>query len=90
MARLLIEHGADAAAQSEDGTTPRHRVSEEGHVDVARFLIEHRTSVAGQGMDGTIPLHWGPFQRTMLVAVVLCLVSVGVMWIWPHHGLAAK
>ena len=53
MARLLIEHGADAAAQSKDGMTPLHRASEKGQVDVARLLIEHGTNATAQSEDGT-------------------------------------
>ena len=57
LARLLIEHGANVAAQSEDGTTPLHVASGEGHVDLARFLIEHGADVAAQSKDATTPLH---------------------------------
>ena len=41
LARLLIEHGTDATAQNNYGTTPLHWASFKGHVDVARLLIEH-------------------------------------------------
>ena len=57
VSRLLIEHGADAAAQSKDRTTPLHRASFWGHVDVARLLIEHGADVAAQNKDGMTPLH---------------------------------
>ena len=46
VARLLIEHGADAVAQSKDGTTPLHQASERGHVNVAQLLIEHGADAA--------------------------------------------
>jgi len=51
------EHGADAAAQRKDGTTPLHRASEQGHMDVTRLLIEHGADVTAQSKDGTTPLH---------------------------------
>jgi len=57
LTRLLIEHGADAAAQNDDGTTPLHEASEGGHVDLARLLIEHGADVAAQTKYGTTPLH---------------------------------
>jgi len=57
VARLLIEHGADATAQNKDGTTPLHRASERGDVDVARLLIEHGADATAQGMHGRTPLH---------------------------------
>ena len=57
LARLLIEYGADAAAQSKDGTTPLHLASEGGHVDLDRLLIEHGADVAAQSKAGMTPLH---------------------------------
>ena len=56
--RLLIQHGADLAAQAKDGWTPLHWASEEGHVEVVRLLIEHGADLAAQGEDGSTPLHW--------------------------------
>jgi len=35
------EHGADAAAQAEDGQTPLHCVFQEGHVVLSRLLLEY-------------------------------------------------
>jgi len=57
VAQSLVEHGADAAAQSEDGRTPLHFASEWGHLDVARFLVEHGMNAAAQTEDGRTPLH---------------------------------
>ena len=57
LVRLLFKHGADVAAQSDDGTTPLHEASFGGHVDVARLLIEHGADAAAQSKDGTTPLH---------------------------------
>ena len=49
---FLIEHGADATAQSKDKTTPLHKASEGGHLDVSQLLIEHGADVQAQSMDG--------------------------------------
>ena len=57
LARLLIEHSADVAAQDEDGTTPLYGASSWGRVDLARLLIEHGADVAAQSNNGTTPLH---------------------------------
>ena len=56
--RLLIEHGANVAAQDDDGWTPLHRASERGHVALAQLLIEHGADVAARDEDGWTPLHW--------------------------------
>jgi len=55
--RLLVEHGADRAAQDKDGWTPLHRASERGHVEVARILVEGGADLAIQDKDGSTPLH---------------------------------
>ena len=57
LTRLLIEHGADAAAKSEDRMTPLHEASKGGHVDVARLLIKHGADMAAQCESGATPLH---------------------------------
>jgi len=71
VARLLIEHGADATIQSKDGTTPLHQASQCGHVDVARILIEHGADATAQSKDGTTPLHrasqWGRVDVAQLL-----------------------
>ena len=45
IARLLIEHGADVAAQDKHGLTPLHWAARCGHVGLARLLIEHGADV---------------------------------------------
>jgi len=71
VARLLIEHGADATAQSNDGTSPLHRASLWGHVDLALLLIEHGADATAQSNDGMTPLHhtseWGHVDLARLL-----------------------
>jgi ankyrin repeat protein len=55
--RLLIEHGADIAAQGRDRNTPLHEASINGHVDVARLLIEHGADIAARSVLESSPLH---------------------------------
>ena len=52
VARILIEHGADAAAKDNLGSTPLHRASESGHVELARFLVKHGADVAAKDQGG--------------------------------------
>jgi len=47
-ANLLVEYGADAAAQDRKGRTALHLASEWGHVEVARLLVEHGADVTAQ------------------------------------------
>jgi ankyrin repeat protein len=60
VARLLIEHGADATAQSKYGTTPLHGASRE---EVARLLLEHGADATAQTSDGSTPLHHASRKR---------------------------
>jgi len=54
--RLLVEHGADVTAQTNDGSTPLHVASRHGCVAVAQFLIEHGADVTAEDKDGLSPL----------------------------------
>jgi serine/threonine-protein phosphatase 6 regulatory ankyrin repeat subunit B len=71
-ARMLIEYGADVAAQDKDGFTPLHLVSQ---AEVASMLIEHGADVAAQDKDGETPLHLA--SRAIDVGVVRMLIEHG-------------
>ena len=71
VARLLIEHGADVASQSEHGTTPLHLASYGGHVGLSRLLIEYGADAAAPGTDETTPLHRASFGGHVDVARLL-------------------
>lgn len=55
--RLLVERGADVAAQDHDGLTPLHLASSWGHMDLAYLLVERGACVTAQGKHGLTPLH---------------------------------
>jgi len=57
LARLLIEHGADATAQNKHGMTPLHQASQHGNEDLAQFLAEHDVVGVTQDEHGLAPLH---------------------------------
>src|SRR6267142_1881375 len=58
VARILVEHDADVAAQTEDGRAPVHTVSQQGHVELVRLmLIKNGAIVEAQTKDGETPLH---------------------------------
>ena len=56
-ARMLIERGADLAAQNKDGETPLHLAVRKGEVDVARMLFECGADITARNKDGETPLH---------------------------------
>ena len=45
IARLLLEHAADANARDRHGITPLHKVVERGNFDIAQLLINHGADV---------------------------------------------
>ena len=57
LARSLVEHGADARAEDEGGSTLLHQASQFDHVDVAGFLIDRGADATAQEEDGSAPLH---------------------------------
>ncbi len=59
LARFLVEHGADVAAQDKEGWTLLHWASESGHVGVEQFLVGYGADVAAQDKGGFTPLHGG-------------------------------
>jgi ankyrin repeat protein len=69
VALVLLEHGADLAAQTEDGSTPLHASSD---VEVARLLLEHGADATARDKNGSTPLH-----RTLNVEVARLLLEHG-------------
>ena len=71
LVRLLIEHGADAGAQTKSGTTPLLRASFQGDVVMARLLIEHDANVAAKNEYGATLLYWASEQGDVDMARLL-------------------
>jgi ankyrin repeat protein len=57
IAWILLKHGADATAQTEDGWTPLHGAASQGYVELARYLVEHGADTTARTVDGWTPLH---------------------------------
>ena len=55
--RLLIDHGADVAAQDETHSTPLHLAAFWCNVEAVRLLIEHGDDVTAQDGNHRTPLH---------------------------------
>jgi len=77
-ARLLVQHGADARAQTESGETPLHWASYRGHVEVARLLVEHGADLGAQTKLVGTPLHWASYRGHVEVARLLVEHSADV------------
>ena len=54
---MLIERGADVSAQNQNGETPLHLASREGHAEVVGMLIECGADLSAQGEYEDTPLH---------------------------------
>ena len=56
MAKLLLDHGADARAARHDGDTALLLAAHGGHEAVAQLLLQHGADVAAASNDGTTAL----------------------------------
>ena len=71
IARLLLEHGADANAHDGYKRNPLHLPSGTGLLDVARVLLDHGADPNGQNGDKNTPLHRASRNGHVDVARVL-------------------
>ena len=54
--RLLLDRGADPNLPKKDGSTPLHRASQLGEIEIVRLLVKHGASVEAQDERGKSPL----------------------------------
>ncbi|KAH8987324.1 ankyrin repeat-containing domain protein [Lactarius akahatsu] len=57
LARLLLEHGADANIRTTDESTLLHHVALYGYFELARVLLDYGANVNTVNKHGTTPLH---------------------------------
>ena len=55
--QVLIQHGADVAAQDNTGSTPLHLASSSGRIDTVRLLLKHSVDVNAHDESRKTPLH---------------------------------
>lgn len=55
VARILLDHGADATVQDKYGWTPLHKASEGGHAEVVLLLLEYDPNATTQDNLGLTP-----------------------------------
>ena len=78
VARVLLEHGANATLETKMGETALHKASrgeyesQEQGVSTARVLLEHGVDVNAQEKnDSWTPLHWAAFKGRLELTRVL-------------------
>ena len=82
--RFLVDRGADAAAQDNNGLTPLHLASSWGDVDLACLLVERGADVTAQSMHGLTPLHLA--YQHKCVGVARFLVERGADAMARHNN----
>jgi ankyrin repeat protein len=71
----LLSVGADVNVKDDNGWTPLHWASNQGHVQVFKELVDHGADIDAEDPDGWTPLHWACFKSN--VALVNELLSRG-------------
>src|SRR6266702_3313161 len=75
-AEVLLDHGAIADAENDEGETPLNLVSQGGYgsqdgIDIARLLLERGVDVNARKKNKTTPLHSAAFNGCFEIAQVL-------------------
>ena len=69
--RLLMENGADANIQSNDGRSPLHMAASKGNFNVVRLLLDYGADVNIPDIDGYTPFHCAASQGCSFTAELL-------------------
>ena len=62
VARLLLEHGADVNALSNDSSTPLHFAARRGRIEVVHVLLEHGANAGAEDDNGRTALQVAPYR----------------------------
>ena len=69
--KLLVESGADVRHHDNNGMTPLHFASYEGHDDAALYLLEHGADPAATTNRGSVALHGAALRGSAPTVAVL-------------------
>ena len=53
---MLVDAGADSSVADSMGSTPSHRASSKGHVQILKLLLNQQINVNSQNSEGNTPL----------------------------------
>ena len=56
---LLLEHGADPSAKTDEGATPLHYAAQSGSIESVELLLSYSNDVNTVDKQGRIPEQWG-------------------------------
>ena len=68
---FLIQQGADVNVSNDNGATPLHLATMEGHKEVVALLIEKGADVTVSNENGTTPLHFAAWDSEREIAAIL-------------------
>ena len=87
MVRLLIDHGADVAAQDEAHSTPLHFAAFWGSAETVKLLIWHGADVTAKDKSNQTPLHLASSKVSSRTASLLIQCSLIQLTVKSrHHG----
>lgn len=93
--KLLVEHGADAEAAAEDGTTPLMEAVRGGNMDVCKFLLTLGVNSNAQTITGSTALKEAIECNYIELARILLNAgadgsNVGQAGLWPPLHIAVE
>jgi ankyrin repeat protein len=69
--QVLLECGVDPSTQNNDGWTPLHGASQNGHVEIVQVLLERGADVNVQDRDSSTPFEVALYEGHSSLAQVL-------------------
>jgi ankyrin repeat protein len=81
---VLLEHGADINKAQNDGCTPLHMASQQGHVDVVRVLLEQGADINKAKNNGCTPLFMASQDGHVDVVRVLLEQGADITKTWDN------